>query len=142
MRPKALITFAGFVILMAATWCPLLRPFGVITWDLYDLNKPYGMVVLLITVVGIAGIVLKQYKLSRIAGFTALALVVLIFIAAQLKVNTTFSFIPFKGMAGFLTKLIKFKWGWYPLFAGPILSVFANPKNTNGLKEFDGPINS
>jgi hypothetical protein len=142
MRPKALITFAGFVILMAATWCPLLRPFGVITWDLYDLNKPYGMVVLLITVVGIAGIVLKQYKLSRIAGFTALALVVLIFVAAQLKVNTTFSFIPFKGMAGFLTKLIKFKWGWYPLFTGPILSVLANPKNTNGLKEFDGPINS
>jgi hypothetical protein len=134
MQPKAFLTFAGFVILMAATWCPLLRPFGVITWDLYDLNKPYGMVVLLISVVGIAGVVLKQYKVSGTAGFIALALVILIYIAAQLKVNTTFSFIPFKGMAGFLTRLIKFKWGWYPLFAGPALSVIFNPKNLEAAK--------
>jgi len=46
-------------------------------------------------------------------------------------VHTTFSFIPFKGMAGFLTKLIKFQWGWYPLFAGAVLSVLANPKSKN-----------
>lgn len=129
MQPKAFISFAGFVLIMAATWCPLLRPFGIITWNLYDLNKPYGMVVLLIAIVGIAGIVLKQYKISRMAGFISLALVILVYIAAQLKVNTTFSFIPFKSMAGFLTKLIKFKWGWYPLFAGAVLSVLANPKN-------------
>jgi hypothetical protein len=129
MQPKAFISFAGFVLIMAATWCPLLRPFGIVTWNLYDLNKPYGMVVLLIAIVGIAGIVLKQYKISRMAGFISLALVILVYIAAQLKVNTTFSFIPFKSMAGFLTKLIKFKWGWYPLFAGAVLSVLANPKN-------------
>jgi len=131
MQPKAFISFAGFVMLMAATWCPLLRPFGIVTWDLYALNKPYGMVVLLIAIVGIAGIVLKQYKVSRIAGFIGLALVVLVYIAAQMKVHTTFSFIPFKGMAGFLTKLIKFQWGWYPLFAGAVLSVLANPKSKN-----------
>ena len=131
MQPKAFISFAGFVMLMAATWCPLLRPFGIVTWDLYALNKPYGMVVLLIAIVGIAGIVLKQYKVSRIAGFIGLALVVLVYIAAQMKVHTTFSFIPFKGMAGFLTKLIKFQLGWYPLFAGAVLSVLANPKSKN-----------
>ncbi|WP_345952555.1 hypothetical protein [Mucilaginibacter sp. PAMB04168] len=128
MSPKAFIAFAGFVLLMAATWCPLLRPFGVVSWDLYDLNKPYGMVVLLVAIVGIAGIVLKQYKVSRIAAWAGLVLVVLVYIAAQLKVHNTFSFIPFKGMAGFLTKLIKFKWGWYLLFAGAILSVLAVPK--------------
>jgi len=129
MQPKSFVSFAGFVMLMAATWCPLLRPFGIIKWNLYDLNKPYGMVVLLIAIVGIAGVVLKQYKVSRMAGWIALALVILVYIAAQLKVNTTFSFIPFKGMAGFLTKLIKFEWGWYPLIAGAVLSVLSNPKN-------------
>jgi hypothetical protein len=129
MQPKAFISFAGFVIMMAATWCPLLRPFGIMNWDLYDLNKPYGMVVLLVSVVGIAGIVLKQYPVARIAAWLGLALVVLVFIAAQLKVNTTFSFIPFKGLAGSLSKLIKFKWGWYLLFAGPLLSAFSTPKN-------------
>jgi len=129
MQPKAFISFVGFVILMAATWCPLLRPFGLMNWDLYDLNKPYGMVVLLIAVVGIASIVLKQYPVARIAAWLGLALVVLVYVAALLKVNTTFSFIPFKGLAGSLTKLIKFKWGWYLLFLGPLLSVFATPKN-------------
>lgn len=130
MQPKAFISFVGFVILLAATWCPLLRPFGIMNWDLYDLNKPYGMVVLLIAVVGIAGIVLKQYQVARIASWLALALVILVYIAALLKVNTTFSFIPFKGLAGSLTKLIKFKWGWYMLFLGPLLSVFTTPKTT------------
>ncbi|CAM3889639.1 hypothetical protein MUGA111182_15700 [Mucilaginibacter galii] len=128
MRPKAFISFVGFVLLLAATWCPLLRPFGLMNWDLYDLNKPYGMVVLLISVVGIAGIVLKQYQVARIAAWLSLALVVLVYIAAIMKVNTTFSFIPFKGLAGSLAKLIKFKWGWYLLFLGPVLSVFTTPK--------------
>lgn len=128
MQPKAFISFVGFVLLLAATWCPLLRPFGIMNWDLYNLNKPYGMVVLLIAVVGIAGIVLKQYQVARIASWLALALVVLVYAAALLKVNTTFSFIPFKGLAGSLTRLIKFKWGWYLLFAGPLLSIFSTPK--------------
>jgi hypothetical protein len=128
MQPKAFLSFIGFVMLAAATWCPLLRPFGIVSWDLYGLNKPYGMVVLLIAIVGIAGIVLNRYKVARTAAWLGLALVSLVFIAAQLKVNTTFSFIPFKGMAGYLTKHIKFKWGWYLLFAGPLLSVLVTPK--------------
>jgi hypothetical protein len=128
MPPKAFVAFVGFVMLMAATWCPLLRPFGLVNWDLYDLNKPYGMVVLLVSVVGIACIVLKQYKTARLVAFTSLALVVLVFIAAQLKVHTTFSFIPFKGVAAFFARGIKFKWGWYLLFAGPVIGVLANPK--------------
>jgi hypothetical protein len=132
MSPKSYLSFVGFVVLMAATWCPLLRPFGLVSWDLYDLNKPYGMVVLLVSVVGIAGIVLKQYKIARMAAWLGLVLVVLVYIAAQLKVNTTISFIPFKGMAGFLTKLIKFKWGWYLLFGGSVLSVLAVPKPLGG----------
>ncbi len=123
MQPKAYLSFVGFVIFMAATWCPLLRPFGIMNWDAYDLNKPYGMVMLLVAVIGIIAIMLKQQGLARFTAWATLALAVLFYIAAQLKVNTTFSFIPFKGMAGFLTKLIKFKWGWYLLFAGAVLSV-------------------
>jgi hypothetical protein len=136
MSPKAFLAFAGFVLLMAATWCPLLRPFGVLNWDLYHLNKPYGMVVLLISVVGIAGIVLRQYATARIAAWVALVLVILVFIAAWFKVHTSFTFIPFKGLAGTLTRLIKFKWGWYLLFAGPVISVLFVPKKS------DSPVKS
>lgn len=117
------MSFAGFVLLIAATYCPLLRPFGLVSWDLYDLNQPYGIVVLLIAVVGILGIVLKQKPLVRLSAWVAFILVVLIYIAALFKVHHTFSFIPFKSLEGFLTKLIKFKWGWYLLFAGPLLAI-------------------
>ena len=129
MQPKAYLSLVGFFIFMAATWCPLLRPFGIVNWNAYDLNKPYGMVSLLDAVIGIVAIMLKQQGLARVAALGSLVLVILFFIAAQLKVNTTFSFIPFKVMAGFLTKLIKFKWGWYPLFAGAVISTIGTVKS-------------
>ena len=134
MQPKAYLSLVGFFIFMAATWCPLLRPFGIVNWNAYDLNKPYGMVLLLVAVIGIVAIMLKQQGLARVAALGSLVLVILFFIAAQLKVNTTFSFIPFKVMAGFLTKLIKFKWGWYPLFAGAVMSVIGTFKSGGNIK--------
>ena len=123
MRLPSLISFIGFVILMAATWCPLLRPFHLFNWDVYDLNKPYGMVILLISVVGILGVVLNQPKLVKLTAWASLALVTLLLLAAVLKVHASFSFIPFKGITSFLEHQIKFKWGWYLLFAGPLVAL-------------------
>lgn len=132
MPTKSFLSFAGFVLLIAATYCPLLRPFGLMSWDLYALNRPYGMVVLLVAVVGIAGIVLKQKSIVRLSAWISLILVILVYIAAFLKVHHTFSFIPFKSLQGFLTKLIKFKWGWYLLFAGPLLAIIGITTTKSG----------
>jgi len=123
MRLLSLMSFIGFVFLMAATYCPLLRPFGLFNWDVYDLNKPYGMVILLMAVVGIIAVVLNRPKLVKLISLISLALVTLLLLAAFLKIHTSFSFIPFKGITGFLERQIKFKWGWYLLFAGPLLSL-------------------
>ena len=123
MPTKSFLSFVGFVLLIAGTYCPLLRPFGLMSWDLYDLNRPYGIVVLMVAIVGIAGIVLKQKPIVRLSAWASLILVVLVYIAAFLKVHHTFSFIPFKSLQGFLTKLIKFKGGWYLLFAGPVMPI-------------------
>jgi predicted membrane channel-forming protein YqfA (hemolysin III family) len=123
MRPASLITLLGFITLIAATYCPMLRPFHLMNWNVYKLNQPYGMVIMLVGVIGILCTVLNQAKVTRIAAWASLVLVVLLFIAAILKVKTTFSFIPFRGINGFLTKQIAFKWGWYVLFAGSALSV-------------------
>ena len=120
------------MLLFAATYCPLLRPFGLHTMDLYDMNKPFGMVVLLVTVIGLLGIVLKQISLARFCAGLSLILVILIYIAAVLKVNHTFSFIPFNSISQFLSNRIKFKWGWFLMFAGPVMAitgVFATKKN-------------
>lgn len=123
MRLPSLISFIGFVILMAATWCPLLRPFHLFNWDVYDLNKPYGMVILLVSVVGILAVVLNQPKLVKLTAWASLGLVSLLLLAAVLKVSASFSFIPFKGITSFLERQIKFKWGWYLLFAGPLVAL-------------------
>lgn len=123
MRLPSLVTFIGFVLLMAGTWCPLLRPFHLFNMDVYDLNRPYGMVILLISVVGILGVILNRKQLVSLTGWISLVLVSVLFIAAFMKVHTSFSFLPFKSIAGFLSRQIAFKWGWYLLFAGPLLAL-------------------
>ena len=123
MRLPVLISFIGFVLLIAATYCPIVRPFHLINWDVYDGNKPYGIVILLVAVLGILGTFFNQAKITRTAAWFSLALVVIFYLLALLKIHTSFNFIPFHSIDGFLSRQIKLKWGWYPLFAGPVLAI-------------------
>jgi len=123
MRPASFMSFAGFVILIAATYCPLFRPFGITTWDMYDANKPYGIVVLLVATVGIIGLVFMQMKIARMAAWLSVILLILFYFLALLKIHTSFSFIPFHSISKFLASKIKFKWGWWLLVAGPTLAL-------------------
>src|ERR1700734_2437265 len=102
MRLSALLSFAGFIILIAGTYCPILHPF-IGNWDVYDGNKPYGIVILLIAVVGILGTVLNQVKITRMAAWLSLALIIVFYLLALLKVHTSFSFIPFRSVAAYLS---------------------------------------
>ncbi len=122
MRLNALLSFAGFIILIAGTYCPVLHPF-VGNWDVYDGNKPYGIVILLVAVIGILGTVMDQRQLTKITAAVSLFLVILFYIAAVLKVHTSFNFIPFRSVAAYLSGKIRFKWGWYLLFGGPVLAL-------------------
>jgi len=133
MPTKSYLSFTGFILLMIATYCPLLRPFGFRSMNLYDLHQPFGIVVLLVAVIGILGVVLKQRQLAKLSGWAGLLLVVLLFIAAFLKIHNAFSFIPFEGIAGYLTRQIKYKWGWYLLFAAPILAIIGNATTKSGV---------
>jgi len=123
MRLNNFISFAGFVILIAATYCPILRPFHLFNWNVYDANKPYGIIILLVAVVGIIGTVFNQVKIIRLTAWLSVLLVVLLYIMAQLKVHTSFSFIPFHSIENFLSRQIKFKWGWFLLFGGATLAL-------------------
>ncbi|HEX8023337.1 hypothetical protein [Mucilaginibacter sp.] len=123
MRLSSILSFVGFALLFAATYCPLLRVFHVTSWNIYKLNQPYGLVLLLVAVVGIIVSFLNQAKIMRVAAWLSLVLVVLLLVAAIFKVNSAFSFIPFKGVNKFLTSQLKFQWGWYVMFAGPILAL-------------------
>lgn len=123
MKLRSFMAFAGFVMLIAATYCPLFRPFGITTWNMYDGNKPYGIVVLVIAIVGIVAVIFMQAKVARMASWLAAILVFLFYVLALLKIHTSFTFIPFHAISRFLAKQIKFKWGWWLLVAGPLLSL-------------------
>jgi uncharacterized membrane protein YcgQ (UPF0703/DUF1980 family) len=129
MRISSFVSFFGFVLLIAGTFSPLLRPFGMFNWDVYALNKPYGITMLVIAVAGALGSILQQGSLTKIVAFTSLILVVLLYAAAICKVNTSFSFIPFKGVSAGLSHLIKFKWGWFMLFIGAVIAVLGSLTN-------------
>lgn len=126
MRLPSLLSIAGFIILIAGTYCPMLRPFHLFNWNVYQMNQPFGILLMLVGVIGVVASALGQTRITRLAAFISAGLVVLLFIAALLKVHTSFSFIPFKGLNAFLTKQIKFKWGWWVLFAGPVLAVLGS----------------
>jgi hypothetical protein len=123
MRLNNLISFVGFVILIAGTYCPILRPLHLFTWDVYDGNKPYGIVMLLVAIVGILGAVMSQQKLVKLTAWISLALVAIFLLLAWLKVHTSFSFIPFRAIENLAIKSVQYKWGWYLLFGGAGLAV-------------------
>ena len=123
MRLNTIVSFVGFVILIAATYCPILRPFHIYNMDAYDGNKPYGILILLIGVIGVLGTFFNEARIVKFTAWASLIAVIVFYILAWLKVHTSFSFIPFHALDAFLTRQIKFKWGWYLLFGGPLLAV-------------------
>ena len=123
MRLNNLISFAGFVIIIAGTYCPIVRPLHLFNWDVYDGNKPYGIVILLVAVVGILGTVLTQQKIVKLTAWLSLGLIALFLLLAWLKIQTSFTFIPFHGLESLAVKSVKYKWGWFLLFGGAALAL-------------------
>ena len=110
-------------MIISGSFCPLVRPFHLINWDLYALNKPYGIVVFIVAATGILAVVAGQKSAAKAIAWVSLLLVILIYAAAVLKVNTSFSFIPFKNISAGLSRLIKFRYGWAILFVGSLLAL-------------------
>lgn len=122
MRISSFISFAGFVMIIVATFCPILH-FAIFNQNVYQLNKPYGLVFLLIAVVGIIGTVFSNAKLTKLMAWVSVILVAVFFIAALCRIHTSFNFIPFRSISNYLSDKIRFKWGWYLLCVGAIVAL-------------------
>ena len=123
MRLSNLVSFIGFVVIIVGTWCPLLRPVPLVVWDVYQCNQPYGIVILLVTIVGIIGTVFSRQGIINLMAWFSFILVALFLVLAWLKVHTSFSFLPFKSWENYMVKHVRYKWGWYVLFAGAIVAL-------------------
>ncbi len=92
MRISSLISFIGFVLTIAGCYCRLLVFKILVNWthyDIFGLNKPYGMVVLLMAVIGIIAIALDRRALIKITAYVNLALITLLFAGVVFQVNST-----------------------------------------------------
>lgn len=126
MAPRTFISFLGYILLIAGLFSPLISPLGLLKWNLFDLNKTFAIVVLVVAVAGLISTLIKNNQIMRITGWISLALVTLVFIAAVMKVQTAFSFIPFPKLANTLSGFIHYRWGWYLLFAGSVLALLGS----------------
>ena len=122
MRISSLISFVGFAIVLVATFCPLAH-FLFVHKTIYQVNQPYGIILLLISVVGIIGCVFSNKGVATLMVWIILGLIVLLFIAGLFKMNHYFNFMPFHWGAESLNHKIKFDWGWYAMCAGGIIAV-------------------
>lgn len=134
MAPRTFISFAGFILLIAGLFSPLISPLGLVKWNLFDLNKTFAIIILIVAVAGLIAVILRNNQLLKLSGWIALGLVVLVFIAAVMKVQTSFSFIPFPKIANTLSGFIHYRWGWYLLFAGSILALLGSVGSRKSLR--------
>ncbi len=134
MAPRNFISFTGFILLIAGLFSPLISPLGLIKWNLFDLNKTFAIIVLVVAIAGLVSALIKNYQYIKITGWLSLALVILVFIAAVMKVQTAFSFIPFPKLANTMSGFIHYRWGWYLLFAGAVLAVLGSFAGKKSLK--------
>ncbi|QQL48407.1 hypothetical protein [Mucilaginibacter ginkgonis] len=124
---RRILALLGFVLVIVGTYCPLLRPFYLFDWNLYAVNKPYGVVIFVVAVGGIASF---KPQLRRAIAWTLFLLIVILYVGALVKVHTSFSFIPFKNISAKLSHLIKFRWGWSVLFGGSFLAIIGSRVDT------------
>src|ERR1700748_1704290 len=126
MRISSFVSFLGFVLVLIGAYCPLVVFKIVVNWkhyNLFGLNQPYGITVLLMAVIGILAVILDKRALIKISAYVSFVLVALIFAGVIFQVHNTLGELPFNFLAALFAKAIHFKWGWYLLFAGALLAV-------------------
>jgi len=121
MRISSFVSFVGFVMVFVATFCPIAH--FIINQNAYQCNQPYGLILLLVAVVGIIGTVFNNVKLTKLIAWILVGLVIVFYIAALFKIHNYFNFIPFHTISGYLSGKIKFRWGWYLMCIGAILAL-------------------
>jgi len=122
MRISSFISFAGFAAVLIGTFCPLAH-FFMVHKTIYDVNQPYGLILLLISVIGIVGCVFNNRSLKKLMAWMTVGLIVLLFIAAIFKMTHYFNFMPFHWGSESLNHHIKFDWGWYVMLFGAIIAL-------------------
>lgn len=129
MRSTNYTGIIGAILVIAGGFCPMLRLPIIGNWNYWDLEVVLASIVYLFAALGLFASVSGKPGLLKFSGWAALIVIVFTLVAVHFKVNDSFSFIPFKKLAAYATRLVKYKWlGWSLLALGAILMIVAGRK--------------
>lgn len=131
MSSKNYLGLFGSLLVIAGGMSPMLHVPIMGNWNYWDLHTGMASVVYVVAALGVLASVSGRDGLLKFAGWAEVALILLTLLAVYLKVNDSFSFIPFKKLARAATGLVKYRWmGWALLAAGSVLMIIASRRGS------------
>lgn len=115
MRIQGII---GAVLMGVGGICPLLRVPVIGNWNYFDLDQRLAIAFYVLVVIALLGAFIGKAGVIRFAGWAAVVLVAITFVGIYFKTHDSFGFLHFKGLISRAAGLVKYKWGWLPVFAG------------------------
>lgn len=127
MSSKNYLGLFGSLLVIAGAMSPMLHLPIIGDWNYWDLHTGMASVVYVLAGLGVLASVSGRDGLLKFAGWAEVVIILLTLLAVYLKVNDSFSFIPFKKLAKAATGLVKYRWtGWALLAAGSVMMIIAS----------------
>lgn len=131
MTSKNYLGLFGSLLVVAGAMSPMVHVPIVGNWNYWDLHTGMASVVYVLAGLGVLASVSGRDGLLKFAGWAEVILILLTLLAVYLKVNDSFSFIPFKKLAKAAAGLVKYRWiGWTLLAAGAVIMIIASRRGT------------
>lgn len=127
MTSKNYLGLFGSLLVIAGAMSPMVHVPVIGNWNYWDLHTGMASVVYVVAGLGVLASVSGRNGLLKFAGWAEVVLILLTLLAVYLKVNDSFSFIPFKKLAKAAAGLVKYRWtGWALLAAGAAIMIIAS----------------
>jgi len=131
MTSKNYLGLFGSLLVVAGAMSPMVHVPIVGNWNFWDLHTGMASVVYVLAGLGVLASVSGRNGLLKFAGWAEVILILLTLLAVYLKVNDSFSFIPFKKLAKAAAGLVKYRWlGWSLLAAGSLIMIIASGRGS------------
>ena len=131
MTSKNYLGLFGSLLVVAGAMSPMVHVPIVGNWNFWDLHTGMASVVYVLAGLGVLASVSGRNGLLKFAGWAEVILILLTLLAVYLKVNDSFSFIPFKKLAKAAAGLVKYRWlGWALLAAGSLIMIIASGRGS------------
>ncbi|WP_256007372.1 MULTISPECIES: hypothetical protein [Pedobacter] len=115
MRTQAII---GSALMAAGGMSPLMRIPITGNWNYFDIDMRLAVIFYIFVALGFAGAFLAKPFLVRFAGVAAIILALITLAGIYFQAQDSFSFLHFKKLVNLAAGMVKYKWGWYIIFAG------------------------